>query len=174
MADPSAPNGPSAPTGLLAPTGLVIGRFIPPHLGHSHLIAHGEARVERLVVMVTSRSGEPVPGALRVSWLAELHPRVRVVEVRHDLDTDFADEALWARWVALLRSRWPEPDGPHLVFSSEPYGSELGRRLGARSVVVDPARAAVPVSGTAVREHPRDHLDRLAPPVRAWVEQNWC
>src|SRR5436853_90478 len=78
------------------------------------------ATVDRLVVMVNTRVGEPIPGGLRVGWLAELHPGVRVVEVHHDLATDFADEALWARWMALFRSHWPYPDGPHVVFSSEP------------------------------------------------------
>ena len=157
----------------LAPTGLVIGRFIPPHLGHSHLIAEAISQVDRLVVMVNSRDGEPVPGDLRATWLAELHPLARVVEVRHDLDTDFNDAELWARWVALFSSHWPYADGPHIVFSSEPYGSELGRRMGARSVVVDGDRATVPISGTLIRAQPREHLDYLAPVVRAWVEENW-
>ena len=157
----------------LAPTGLVIGRFIPPHLGHSHLIDEAVSQVDRLVVMVNSRDGEPVPGDLRAKWLAELHPRARVVEVRHDLDTDFNDAELWAKWVALFSSHWPYADGPHIVFSSEPYGSELGRRMGARSVVVDGDRATVPISGTLIRARPRDHLDYLAPVVRAWVEENW-
>ncbi|MEP6658641.1 MAG: adenylyltransferase/cytidyltransferase family protein [Acidimicrobiales bacterium] len=157
----------------LAPTGLVIGRFIPPHLGHSHLIEEAISQVDRLVVMVNSRDGEPVPGDLRASWLAELHPLARVVEVRHDLDTDFNDAELWTKWVALFSSHWPYADGPHIVFSSEPYGSELGRRMGARSVVVDSDRATVPISGTLIRERPREHLDYLAPVVRTWVEENW-
>jgi len=49
----------------------------------------------------------------------------------------------------------------------------LARRFGAEAVGVDPGRVTVPVSATMVREAPADHLDRLAPPVRAWVEANW-
>jgi NadR type nicotinamide-nucleotide adenylyltransferase len=155
-------------------TGLVIGRFCPPHLGHSHLIARAAEQVDRLVVFVNTRDGEVVPGALRTSWLAQLHPEATVIEVHHDLDTDFGDEALWARWMKLLRSAWPGPgDGPDVVFSSEGYGNELARRFGAEAIGVDPGRLTVPVSATMVREAPHDHLDRLAPPVRAWVEANW-
>ena len=157
-----------------APTGLVIGRFIPPHLGHSHLIEAAARQVDRLVVMVNSREGELVPGDLRATWLAELHQRARVVEVRHDLDTDFNDPELWSRWVTLFSSHWPYEDGPHIVFSSEPYGGELGRRMGASAVTVDGDRATVPISGTQIRAQPRQHLDYLAPVVRAWVEENWC
>jgi len=152
------------------PTGLIVGRFCPPHLGHSHLIEQAGRTVDRLVVMVNPRDAEPVPGDLRAGWLAELHPDVIVVEVRHDLRTDFDDEELWGRWMALFREHWPLPDGPDVVFSSEPYGDEIARRFGARAVAVDPARTAVPVSATLIRERPFEHLQYLAPPVRAWVE----
>jgi NadR type nicotinamide-nucleotide adenylyltransferase len=151
----------------------VIGRFCPPHLGHSHLIDRAAARADRLVVFVNTRAGEPVPGHLRAAWLAELHPEVTVVEVRHDLDTDFEDAELWDRWMELLRGHWPLETGPDALFSSEGYGGELARRFGAEAVAVDPGRRTVPVSATMIREDPLAHLDRLAPPVRAWVE-DWA
>ena len=155
-------------------TGLIVGRFCPPHLGHSYLIRRSAEQVDRLVVFVNTRDGEVVPGELRAQWLADLHPEATVVEVRHDLETDFADEALWARWMALFRASWPGPgDGPQIVFSSEGYGDELARRFGAQAVGVDPGRVTVPVSATMVRDAPADHLDHLAPVVRAWVEANW-
>jgi len=151
--------------------GLIVGRFCPPHLGHSFMIDAAASQVDELVVMVNTRDGEPVPGELRAQWLAELHPDVSVVEVRHDLPTDFDDQELWERWMALFRSRWPlAGDGPDVVFSSEPYGDEIARRFGAEAVAVDPSRTAVPVSATLIRERPLEHLHFLAPPVRAWVE----
>ena len=153
-------------------TGLIVGRFNPPHLGHSYMIEWAASRVDRLVVFVNTRDGELVPGELRAAWLAELHPGVSVVEVRHDLDTNFDDEALWAKWMALFRSRWPHDEGPHAIFSSDPYVAGIAARFGADPVVVDPDRVAVPISATQIREAPADHLDRLAPPVRAWVQAN--
>ena len=153
-------------------TGLIVGRFNPPHLGHSHMIDWAAARCDQLVVFVNTREGELVPGALRAQWLAELHPDVTVVEVAHALDTNFADEALWARWMALFRSRWPHPSGPDVIFSSDPYVDELARRFGAEAVVVDAERTTVPISATMIRESPAEHLDRLAPQVREWVEAN--
>lgn len=154
------------------PTGLIIGRFNPPHLGHSYMIAWAAERCDRLVVFVNTREGELVPGHLRAGWLADLHPQVSVVQVAHDLPTDMSDPDLWARWMDLLRSRWPFDDGPHVVFSSDVYIDELARRFGAEAVIVDPERATVPISATEIREAPADHLHHLAPPVRAWVEAN--
>ena len=153
-------------------TGLIVGRFNPPHLGHSHMIDWAAARCERLVVFVNTRAGELVPGPLRAQWLAELHPDVTVVEVAHDLDTNFGSEELWAKWMTLFRSHWPHPTGPDVVFSSDPYVDELARRFGAQAIVVDPERQTVPISATQVRESPADHLHHLAPQVREWVERH--
>lgn len=163
----------SCEANLVVPTGLIVGRFDPPHLGHSFLIESAGERCERLVVYVNSRSSDAAPGWLRAAWLAELHLDVRVIEVTHDLDTDWKDEALWAQWIELFRSHWPYADGPDVVFSSEGYSAELARRLGATSIVVDQERVNVPISATMIRTEPARHLDQLATRVRTWVESNW-
>lgn len=156
------------------PTGLIVGRFDPPHLGHSYMIEWAASRCETLVVFVnTSPERDTAPGDLRAGWLAELHPDVTVIQLRHRLGTDFDDEDLWQRWMALFTSQWPHDSGPHVVFSSDGYVVELANRFGAHHVVVDADRAAVPISATQIREAPSDHLHHLAPPVRAWVEANW-
>ena len=136
------------------------------------MIDWAAARVERLVVFVNTRDGELVPGELRAQWLADLHPNATVVEVRHDLDTDFGNEELWAKWMALFRSRWPHDSGPDVIFSSDPYVDGIAARFDATPVVVDADRVTVPISATQIREAPAAHLDRLAPAVRAWVQAN--
>lgn len=160
----------------IAATGLVVGRFDPPHLGHSFLIERSADVCERLVVFVNSSTiagRDRAPGSLRARWLAELHPDVTVVEIVHDLPTDWDDEDLWRRWIQLFRDHWPLDTGPEAVCSSDPYVAEIARRLGAEAVVVDADRVNVPISATMIRADPAAHLSMLAPPVRAWVETNW-
>ena len=154
-------------------SGLVLGRFDPPHLGHSFLIETAATYCEHLVVFVNSGPRDAVPGYLRAEWLAELHPVARVIEVRHDLHTDFSDESLWERWMSLFWGHWPRTAGPQIVVSSDPYIDELARRFGAVPRVVDAERVAGPISATMIRQDPARHLDRLAPPVRAWVQASW-
>lgn len=156
------------------PSGLIVGRFDPPHLGHSYMIDWAAARVDRLAVYVNSGVADAAPGELRAAWLSELHPQVAVVEVRHSLRTDWGDQELWQRWIDLFRRHWPYDEGPHAVFSSDPYVDGIAARLGAVPVVVDAERATVPISATMVRTAPAEHLERLAPPVREWVRRNWC
>ena len=156
------------------PTGLIVGRFDPPHLGHSHMIEWAAQRTDQLVVYVNSSfSRDAVPGELRAAWLAEAHPTVEVRVVRHSLGTDWSDEDLWARWIALFRDHWPHEGGPHAVFSSDAYVSGIADRLDAEAVTVDPDRTTVPISATQIRDEPAAHLDKVTPPVRQWIESNW-
>ena len=156
------------------PTGLIVGRFDPPHLGHSYMVDWALERSDRLVVYVNSSAQrDTVPGELRGQWLSELHPTVDVRVVRHSLATDWNDEELWRRWIELFRSHWPHDDGPHAVFSSDTYVSGIAERLDAEAVIVDLERVTVPISATEIRNDPAAHLERVSPPVRAWIEKNW-
>ncbi len=138
------------------------------------MIDWAAARVDELVVYVNSSfRRDAAPGELRAAWLAELHPTVEVRAVRHDLATDWHDEGLWAKWIALFRSHWPHDDGPHAVFSSDAYVSGIAARLEADPVVVDADHLNVPISATQIRDEPAVHLDKVAPPVRRWIERNW-
>lgn len=155
-------------------TGLIVGRFDPPHLGHSHMIEQALERTDQLVVYVNSSfRRDTVPGELRGAWLAELHPTAEVRVVRHQLATNWSDEDLWNKWIDLFRSHWPYEEGPHAVFSSDSYVSGIAERMNADPVTVDPERVAVPISASEIRDEPAVHLDKVAPPVRQWIESNW-
>ena len=153
--------------------GLVIGKFYPPHEGHHLLVGTAAACSERVTVLVLSHEVESIPHATRVAWLREVHadqPHVTVHGIVDDHPVDFTDAAIWDLHEAVFRAGIAAiTDEPvTAVFSSEEYGPELARRLGAVAVPVDDERGLAPVSGTAVRADPVRHWDRLAPPVRAW------
>jgi HTH-type transcriptional repressor of NAD biosynthesis genes len=158
----------------------VIGKFYPPHAGHHHLVESAAARCERLSVLVMAAPQESIPLAERVAWRRAAHadePGVRIVGVTNDVRVDYDDPHIWAAHVALMEAAIaadtvlagapPEAATVDAVFSSEPYGEELARRMGARHVPVDPARAAFPVSGTAVRADVPGLWERLRPATRA-------
>jgi HTH-type transcriptional repressor of NAD biosynthesis genes len=146
-------------------TGLIIGKFFPPHRGHAHLIKTALRQVDHLVVLVCSLRREGIPGERRVLRLREMFP---AADVRHHADENPSEPRenprFWEIWTASIRRI--VPTGPDIVFSSEDYGDELARRLGARHVMVDRERRAVPVSGRAIRESPLDHWDDLPECVR--------
>ncbi|WP_309113392.1 AAA family ATPase [Saccharothrix sp.] len=158
---------------------LVLGKFYPPHRGHHHLIRTAAARSDRVTVAVLASSVESIPVESRVAWLRAEHTDSPGVVVLGDLDDhpiDFESDAVWELHMGVARAvlaRRAIMDGSpasavvDAVFSSEAYGEEMAKRLGARHVAVDPGRVAFPVSGTAVRASVAENWDMLAPAVRA-------
>lgn len=140
-------------SGLLprAATGLVLGKFLPPHLGHLYLCEFARAQVERLCVVVGAQPPEPVPGALRLSWMRALMPDCEVVLLDRTMPQyPHEHPDFWALWRAALRE--VAPFEPELLFASEDYGRPLAEVLGARFVPLE--RRALPVSGTLIRDDP--------------------
>lgn len=140
--------------------GFVVGKFYPPHRGHKHLITEARAQVDRLVVMLAHHPSQEIPGELRRVWLEEIHPDCEIHLVPDELEDDSRQ---WAEFT--LRHLGRPPD---VVFSSEDYGPEFAGFMGARHVMVDRERAAVPISASRIRTAPLDHLDFLEPCVRAY------
>jgi NadR type nicotinamide-nucleotide adenylyltransferase len=154
-------------------TGMLLGKFMPPHLGHVYLVDFARHYADRLTVVVCSLAAEPIPGELRYRWMRELFPDVNVVHLTDENPQEPEDHPdFWAIWCAsLLRVL---PDRPDLVFASEDYGWRLAEVLGARFVPVDAPRAAVPVSGSAVRADPLAHWDYIPRPVRPYFVRRVC
>jgi HTH-type transcriptional repressor of NAD biosynthesis genes len=152
--------------------GVVIGKFLPPHRGHSYLIETATAGAARVVVIVCARPDDPIPAGIRAGMLREQHPDVSVVVTADDIPDgrgETTSRAWAARTVELLGGT-----GPDVVFSSEEYGPRYAGFMGARHVSVDRDRRRFPVSGTAVRADPWAHSGYLSPAVRAWYVRRVC
>ncbi len=147
--------------------GLVIGKFLPPHAGHSLLMNAALAASDGVVVIVCERSDDDIPGALRARWIEELHPAARVIVVDDHYDPH--DSRLWAENTKRWLGRCPDT-----VFTSESYGEAFAAHLGARHVCVDRHRRTVPTSGTAVRSDPFANWEWISPPVRGWFALRVC
>jgi HTH-type transcriptional repressor of NAD biosynthesis genes len=146
--------------------GLVLGKFLPYHSGHAHLIRTARAAVDELVVLVCSIKREPIPGAVRFAWVRDAHPDCRVVHVAEEVPQAPEDDPdFWPIWTDLIARHAGRVDR---VFTSEAYGDELARRLGAQHICVDPDRRSVPVSATDVRCAPLRHWEYIPAPVRPY------
>ncbi len=141
-------------------TGLVIGKFYPPHRGHSYLIDVACMQADHVTVIVCDHASQSIGGHLRAAWLREMHPHVQVLRI-DDIYPD--DSQVWATqtvgWLG---------HAPDAVFTSEEYGDRYAALMGSTHVQVDRARTAVPCSGTQVRADPGTWWDYIAPCVRAY------
>ncbi|QRN98817.1 AAA family ATPase [Archangium violaceum] len=154
-------------------TGMVLGKFMPPHLGHVFLVDFAREYVKDLTVVVGTLKAEPIPGELRYEWMRELFPDVRVVHLT-DENPQYPHEhpQFWDIWRDSLQRVLPVK--PDYVFASEEYGAKLAEVLGAEFVPVDIARGAVPVSGTAIRNDPWTHWRYLPRCVRPYFARRVC
>ena len=160
-------------TTTIADTGVVIGKFLPLHNGHLHLIRVAQRLVERLFIVVCSLPDEPIPGELRARWARRLCPEASVLHLDEVLPAT-PDEHVdfWPMWRLALRRILPER--PAVLFASEAYGTRLAAELGCRFRPVDIERIAVPVRGTDIRPDVYAHWRFLPPSVRAYYVKRVC
>lgn len=147
--------------------GLVIGKFYPPHRGHKLLIDTAIQQSDRTVVIICAKPTDNIPGELRGQWLREIHPNadVMVIDDRYDEN----DSKVWAKNTIGWLGRAPDA-----VFTSEDYGERYASLMGSKHISVDPRRARVSISGTAVRRDPFTNWDFLEPAVRSWFAKRVC
>jgi NadR type nicotinamide-nucleotide adenylyltransferase len=154
-------------------TGMLLGKFLPPHLGHVYLGEFAARFVDRLTIVTCSLKRQPIPGELRFRWMRELFPFESVVHLTDELPQEPAEHPdFWNLWrTALLRVL---PGKPDFVFASEDYGRRLADELGARFIPVDRERGAVPVSGTAIRTDPMANWEFIPRCVRPYFAKRAC
>ncbi len=156
-------------------TGMVLGKFMPPHLGHRYLVDFARHYCDNLTVVVGTLAAEPIPGQLRYRWICELFAGsgVEVVHLDRELPQEPAEHPdFWDLWQQALLPLVPSP--LDYVFASEDYGWKLAEVLGARFVPVDISRSVLPVSATLIRNDPIKHWDYLLPCTRSHFVRRVC
>jgi HTH-type transcriptional repressor of NAD biosynthesis genes len=147
--------------------GMILGKFLPPHRGHVHLVDFARHYCDQLVVVVEKVPGECVPSTLRVQWMRALFPDCQILHLTDENPQDPAEHpAFWDIWRESLLRCLPWP--PDVVLASEAYGSRLATELGARFVPVDPERVSISVSGSDIRRDPMRYFDHLPDVVRPY------
>ncbi len=155
-------------------TALVLGKFLPPHAGHRFLAEQARLLADEVIVLILANSSEPIPVEVRHRWLEELVPWATVRSGVADHLIDYADPAVYDLWAATIKEVIGR-ESVDLLLTSEPaYGDMTAARIGARHVLVDPDRRAVPISATAIRADPYAHWSFLSPGVRAWYARRVC
>lgn len=145
--------------------GIVLGRFIPLQTGHIALIRTACALVDHLTIVVCWQPGDAVPGALRIQWMLEMFPSVRVVALETPSPRVAAETP---EGTACLAAQIEElhPDPLDRMIASDRAQATLGAALGARFVLIDPGHQAVPARTADVRADPRSQWRFVPPAVR--------
>ena len=144
---------------------LIVGKFAPPHRGHQHLIEAALAQAQQVTVLCyTVPDFVSMPSEHRARWLRELYPAIEVCVPQAAPPDDAGDEAQQTfvrQWLAARRI------AVDAVFTSEPYGDALARRLGTQVIhcEVDLARDRIPIRASAIRTDVHAHRQWLHPSI---------
>jgi HTH-type transcriptional repressor of NAD biosynthesis genes len=152
--------------------GITVGKFMPFHLGHKHMIDTALDSLDRLIVLVSGREDDLIPLSVRYHDLCETYKdRLNIVIISHVdqspqvtsvdengtvLDTEFQNY-----WVNTFKRFRPT----HFV-SSDWYGKTMAELLGIRWFPVDPKRETYKISGTEIRNNFAKHFDMLTDVVK--------
>lgn len=153
--------------------GLVLGKFMPPHNGHLHLINSAVEQCEKVFVMICSLKNEPISGFLRYNWLRIIYDGQKNIEIIHVEDEnpqkpeecDSVDTFYNDFWVPTVWDRVKKLD---VIFTSEEYGDEFASYLGIKHVLVDIKRETYPVSGTKVRNNADKYFNFIPDEVKPY------
>ena len=84
-----------------------------------------------VIVLVCSIERETIPGATRFAWVRDSHPDCHVVHVAEEVPQTPDESAdFWPIWTDLIARH---AGTVTTVFTSEDYGDELARHIGAAS-----------------------------------------
>jgi len=154
--------------------GATIGKFMPFHKGHKHMIDSALAVCDVFYIIVSGREDDAIPLSHRVLWLeAEYDSQDLVTVIKHednipvttvDKDGTCTDPEFWKKWEAEFNRILPEKI-THFV-SSDMYGKKVAEVLNCEWLPIDPGREYIPISGTQCRYDMEANWNMLTEDVR--------
>jgi NadR type nicotinamide-nucleotide adenylyltransferase len=148
--------------------GLTLGKFAPFHKGHASIIDLALKECDELVVVVyDAPSLTPIPLQVRTQWISEYcsSMKVKVIEGwASPSDEGYTPEVMRIQEDYIIKELGIT--GVTHFYSSEPYGENMAKALGAIDRRVDQDRGLFPISGTMLRSDPtKVSLETVPEPV---------
>lgn len=147
-------------------TGLIIGDFAPLHRGHIYLLDFASAFCDTVYVLVTPGESS-INVALRLQWLKDKRPQLRVFSTEHNNLSNSA----------LLQADLVKAAGIGQVdylFSGNLSDSTLAKPLGASFIPVDPLRQLCQADSSAIQKEPLKYWHYLPEMVRLHYLKRVC
>ena len=147
--------------------GLVLGKFMPAHRGHAHLIRFAATLCARVTVVVDCVAGEWPDADTRAAALREdmAGLPVTVVALSEPTPQEPSEHpAFWEFWRHTLHAACGGM--PDALACAADYGVPLAEALGCALLPLDIARDAIPISATMIRADPWGLWDMMQPAAR--------
>lgn len=155
--------------------GLIIGKFMPLHKGHIALVEFGLKHCETLIILVSAKLSEPIPGLERLKWVQQTfnsNKRIKIEYTEADLpDSPVSSRSVSMVWSKFLSKKFPKVS---ILFSSEKYGDYLAEYMDIEHKMFDLNRINLPVSASEIRKEPLKNWEFIPPYVRSYFGRKVC
>lgn len=148
---------------------LIVGKFYPPHIGHLALIEFALSKYDFATVLIYGSPFDSFSVSDRVESIRESISNLGIEQSRiqlhggHDITPfNLDDPRVWDSHAYIFKTSMNKFGPIDALVSSEPYGTELARRLDINSVEFDVNRANNTISATEWRLNPIKNWDKLA------------
>lgn len=164
--------------------GLIIGKFMPPTMGHQYLIDFGREMcpithwdvdgypTDGLSVFIGYHPNDPISGKLRTKALDEHYGSTvrNIYDGQNTLpdsppEDEFGINRFWRDWVNLI-TMVTGRDTFDYVFGSEQYCNRLAAEFKAQFIPVNTGRRTVQISASIVRNSVMFNWDYILPEFR--------
>lgn len=161
--------------------GVVFGKFYPLHTGHIYLIQRACSQVDELHVIMgydeirdralfddSAMTQQPTTGD-RLRWLLQTFKYQKNIHI-HSFNEEGMEPYphgwdVWSRGVkAFMESKGVVPD--RIYTSEESDAAQFTRQLGIETVVIDPERTFMNISGAQIREDPFRYWEYIPTEVK--------
>ncbi len=146
--------------------GVILGRFMPPHLGHVALIRTASYLVDRLTIILSTSDSDPISPAIRQEWMEALFPKARVIVCNNGEKSLASDDKKWAK---IIRGFHPAPIDR--IIGSEAYLVRLAKDLNAQHFILDPMWMAYPANSEEIRGNPFANWESIPSYVRPYFQK---
>lgn len=145
-------------------SGVVIGKFMPLHKGHLHMLEFAKNSCKKLTILVDHLVGETIPVHQRVQALKESFPdaNITVKGISRLMPQEPKEDPLfWNIWEAEILEN--TPDDLDVIVGAMDYIKDLSALLKTDFLMIDKQRSFVPISATDIRDNPMKNWKYLAP-----------
>ena len=138
-------------------TGLILGKFVPFHKGHEHLIQEATDQVDLLFIAIYNRPDVTnVPAFVRANWIQAKFPDTQIVICQNPHQFGPEHSRLHVDYIYKV---FGETAITHLFSGETDHREAIAKSLGADLVIIP--RTEIPVSGTQIRTNPEKYKNYL-------------
>jgi HTH-type transcriptional repressor of NAD biosynthesis genes len=153
---------------LMYKNAVIIGKFMPLHKGHIHMVEFAKGVCENLTILVDCLDGQSLSTQQRVDVIKKTFPdsHIKVKGLKKEMPQSPDDHVdFWNIWRSEIVKNTPKD--LDVIIGAMDYIKDLSRVLSINFLMIDKQRSFMPISATEIRKDPISNWKYLAPHSRS-------